>query len=195
MNNNDLTYFFNRLLDLNTNENDVLIRLNRKILGGGIVDTESDKLVSVVSYCLLPNHFHLLLKQEQDNGITKFMQRLGTSYTMFFNRKYERNGPLFAGKFKAKLLEGDFALPTISAYINLNYKYHQIDPKENLIKSSIFEFLGTEFGVKLCDNNEIQKILKEIDGNYTKYLENISQHFITQKGGNPQNLIFDEFEK
>jgi REP element-mobilizing transposase RayT len=167
----------------------------RNLDGVAIQHNSDDKLVSIVTYCLLPNHFHLLLKQEADDGITKFMQRLGTSYTMFFNKKYNRNGPLFAGKFKAKLLDGDFALPTISAYINLNYKYHQINPKENLVKSSVFEFLGTEFGVKLCNINEIQKILEEIGDSYTEYLEGISQHFIAQKGRNPQNLIFDEFEK
>jgi REP element-mobilizing transposase RayT len=170
--------------------------MQRRNLNGAIVDNHSDKkLVSIVAYCLLPNHFHLLLKQEQDNGITQFMQRLGTSYTMFFNKKYDRNGPLFAGKFKAKILDGFFALPTVSSYINLNYKFHQINPKESLVKSSIFEFLGTEMGGKVCNQEEIKNILLEIGGNYNNYLTNISQHFITKKGGDPHQIKFDEFEK
>jgi putative transposase len=143
----DLIYFTNRLLDLNTHNVSNLINMQRRNLDGVAIENNSDdKLVSIVSYCLLPNHFHLLLKQEKENGITKFMQRLGTSYTMFFNNKYERTGSLFSGKFKAKMLDKNFSLPTISSYINLNYKYHQINPKENLVKSSIFEFLGKEDG-------------------------------------------------
>jgi len=108
-------------------------------------------LVVVVAYALLPNHFHLLLKQNADKGIAKFMQKLGTSYTMFFNKQEGRSGALFQGKFKSNHLDGDFALPTLSAYVNLNHKHHKIDANNNLVKSSLSEYLGTDFSNGICD--------------------------------------------
>ena len=62
---------------------------------------EKDKLVNFVCYCVNPNHYHFLLEQAVDNGIEKFMQRLGNGYTKFFNNKYLRNGSLFQGGYKS----------------------------------------------------------------------------------------------
>src|SRR3989338_4038652 len=62
-------------------------------------------LVGIYSYCLMPNHFHILLKQNVDGGITKFLRKFANSYTSYFNTKYDRIGPLFQGTFKAKLIE------------------------------------------------------------------------------------------
>ncbi|MFA5038085.1 MAG: transposase [Candidatus Omnitrophota bacterium] len=78
------------------------------------------KLVDVVCYCLMPNHFHLLLKQRENMGIALFMQKLGTGYTMYFNKKYERSGVLFQGAFKSKIIENDSYLMHLSRYIHLN---------------------------------------------------------------------------
>src|SRR3989344_8341704 len=64
--------------------------------------TESNpKLVEFVCYCLNPNHYHFALKQLVENGITKFMHRLGTGYTKYFNKKHENIGSLFQGTYKA----------------------------------------------------------------------------------------------
>ena len=59
-----------------------------------------DKTVSIVAYSLLPNHYHLILKQLKDNGISNFMHKVGTSFTNFFNKKYNRSGRLFQGPYK-----------------------------------------------------------------------------------------------
>ena len=59
---------------------------------------KKDKLVNFVCYCVNPNHYHFLLEQVFDNGIEKFMQRLGNGYTKFFNNKYLRSGSLFQGE-------------------------------------------------------------------------------------------------
>jgi len=70
---------------------------------GKLVVTESlqdEKLVEIVAFNLLPNHFHLILKQLRDGGISEFMKRIGTGYTRFFNHKHKRSGVLFQGKFK-----------------------------------------------------------------------------------------------
>jgi putative transposase len=56
---------------------------------------KAKRLIEVLSYCLMPNHFHLMVRQVEEGGITKFMQKLGTGYAMYFNQKYERVGGLF----------------------------------------------------------------------------------------------------
>ncbi len=78
-------------------------------------------LVSVGAWCLMTNHFHLLVRQEVDGGITKFMRKLGTGYSMFFNIKYQRQGALFGGPFKSKCIKtDDNYLIKLFAYIHLN---------------------------------------------------------------------------
>lgn len=77
-------------------------------------------LVEILVFCLMPNHFHLLLRQLKENGIVKFMQKLGTGYTMSFNQKYKRSGSLFQGTYKAILVEKDAHFLHLPYYIHLN---------------------------------------------------------------------------
>ncbi|MBU0723218.1 transposase [Patescibacteria group bacterium] len=77
-------------------------------------------LVKILIFTLMPNHFHLLLKQEEVNGIVKFMQKLGTGYTMYFNKKYKRVGGLFQGRFKAVLINEHAHFLYLPYYIHLN---------------------------------------------------------------------------
>jgi len=83
-------------------------------------------LVEFICYCLNPNHYHFILKQLTDEGIVKFMQRLGTSYTMYFNTKNKRNGVLFQGKFKATQVTSFEHLLWLSVYVNTNAQIHGI---------------------------------------------------------------------
>lgn len=81
-----------------------------------------DKVV-LNAFCLMPNHFHLLLHQNDDEtAISKAMQSLATTYSMYFNRKYKRRGPLFESTFKAAAIFSDSYLQHISRYIHLNPK-------------------------------------------------------------------------
>lgn len=77
-------------------------------------------LVEILAFCLMPNHFHLLLRQKIDRGITRFMQKLGTGYTMYFNQKQQRVGPLFQGRFKAIHVGRDSHFIHLPFYIHLN---------------------------------------------------------------------------
>ena len=77
-------------------------------------------LVEILAFCLMPNHFHLLLRQKAENGIPLFMQKLGTGYTMSFNKKYERVGPLFQGSFKAVAVDKDVYFSHLPFYIHAN---------------------------------------------------------------------------
>ena len=79
-----------------------------------------ETLVDIGAYCLMPNHFHVLAKEKMENGISKFVQKLATAYSMYFNKKYKRSGGLFEGKFKSQHLNTDRYLKYIFAYIHLN---------------------------------------------------------------------------
>jgi len=80
------------------------------------------RLVSIGSYCLMPNHFHLLLKDESEDGtgISKFMQRVGTAYAMYFNIPRERTGNLFVKPFRSKHVGEDGYFKRVSTYIHFN---------------------------------------------------------------------------
>ncbi|MBI3485721.1 transposase [Candidatus Daviesbacteria bacterium] len=80
----------------------------------------SKKLVEVTCYCLMPNHFHFLVKQLQENGISTFLSQLSNSFTKYFNTKYKRTGPLLQGSFKSVRVETDEQLIHLSRYIHLN---------------------------------------------------------------------------
>lgn len=78
------------------------------------------RIVEIVCYCLMPNHFHFLVRQLKENGISTFMSQLSNSYTKYFNTKYTRVGALLQGSFKAVLVETDEQLVHLSRYIHLN---------------------------------------------------------------------------
>ncbi|MBI2010279.1 MAG: transposase [Candidatus Chisholmbacteria bacterium] len=100
---------------------------------------EADEVV-LLCFCLMPNHFHLLLKQNSPNGITKFMRRVSNAYVRYFNKKYQRVGALFQGKFKAALIETDPYLLHLSRYIHLNPV--EVGPLNGYIYSSYPDYLG-----------------------------------------------------
>jgi len=77
-------------------------------------------IVAIGAWCLMPNHFHLLLKEIKENGISEFLHKLLTAYSMYFNIKYQRKGSLFEGPFSAKHLDSDRYLKHQYAYIHLN---------------------------------------------------------------------------
>lgn len=88
-----------------------------------VLDT-GEPLISIGAWCLMTNHFHLLIRQEVDGGITKFMRKLGVGYSMFFNIKYQRKGALFGGLFKSKLIGVD------DSYLRHLFGYIHINPLE-----------------------------------------------------------------
>ncbi len=77
-------------------------------------------LVEILAFCLMPNHYHIMLRQVNDHGITRFMRKLGTGYTMYFNKKYDRSGVLFQGKFKASHLTEEEHFLHLPHYIHTN---------------------------------------------------------------------------
>lgn len=80
---------------------------------------EQKKLVNIIAFCLLTNHFHLLLEETQEGGISKFMQRLGTGMSYRYNLKYEERGSIFQGSFRSRTVDRDSYLRYVIAYIQL----------------------------------------------------------------------------
>jgi len=76
--------------------------------------------VNLIAYCLMPNHFHLLIKQKNKNSMEKFMRSVITRYSSYFNKKYDRVGHVFQGRYKAILLEKDEYLLHLTRYIHIN---------------------------------------------------------------------------
>ena len=80
----------------------------------------ADSLVSIGAYCLMPNHYHLLLKEISGSGISRFMQKLGTAYTMYFNIRHGRTGNLFIKPFRSRHVGEDRYFQRVVNYIHLN---------------------------------------------------------------------------
>ena len=137
---------------------------------GGSASNKTSPLVEIVSYSLLPNHFHLLLKQKEENGISEFMHRIG-GYTLFYNKKYKRSGSLFQGPFQLVYIDSESYLNYISAYIHGNAEIHKIENAENYIWSSYQDYLGKREGV-LCNK---KTILDEFDSiqEYREYVDEV----------------------
>jgi putative transposase len=97
---------------------DDILNKQQKTFEEILILDKGEPLVSIGAWCLMTN---VLLRQEVDGGITKFMKKLGTGYSMFFNIKYQRQGALFGGPFKAKLIGiNDNYMRHLFAYIHLN---------------------------------------------------------------------------
>jgi putative transposase len=98
------------------------------------------KLVNFVAYCLNQNHYHFILEPLVDDGIQKFMHKLSTGYTNYFNEKYKRNGSLFQGTYKAIHINSNEYLLHLSVYVNLNFIIHKDLNKEWMKKLPISSF-------------------------------------------------------
>jgi len=112
------------------------IREMKRVFEGEAFGNDGKTFVDIGAYCLMPNHFHILFREKVENGISKFIQKLSTAYTMYFNKKYERNGSLFQGVFKNQHIDSDEYLKYIYSYIHLNpVKLIQSDWKEKGIQN------------------------------------------------------------
>lgn len=143
--------------------------------------------IALLAYCLMPNHLHFLARQKEVNAITEFMRCVMTNYVMYFNKRYDRVGPLFQGKFKAVLVDKDSYLLHLSRYIHLNPIIQGSDPSNSnkgLVKeakdygfSSYAEYLGQrntkwtkqEFILGILDNNARSKKGKQ--NSYQEFVE------------------------
>lgn len=125
------------------------------------------RLVDIGAYCLMPNHFHILLTQKSEKGASKFMLKLSTAYSMYFNQKYKRTGSLCEGVFKSKHIADDIYLKYLYSYIHINpLKLTSPDWKKNLkigksadlskIMEYSFSSVGYYLGKDLIENKILE---------------------------------------
>lgn len=114
---------------------------------------QNDLLVEIVAYCVMPTHIHLLIKQIQNGGISRYMAKVLNSYSRYFNVKHKRSGPLWAGRFKSVLVSNDNQLLHLTRYIHLNPTSANIVKKpEQWPHSSYVEYTSSDFTEsKICN--------------------------------------------
>lgn len=154
---------------------------------------KEETLVEIGAYCLMPNHFHLLIREKNKGGISLFMQKLITAYTMYFNRKNERKGSLFESTYKAKHVTGDRYLKYLFSYIHLNpVKIIQKDWKKKGVKSKkeAVKFLENFAYSSYQDYCELDRVQKGILS-----IENFPEYFSTQENFKDEIFEWLEFGK
>jgi putative transposase len=157
-----------------------------------------ENLVEIMAFCFMPNHIHLLIKQLKDDGITKFMRKVGTGYANYFNKRYKRMGHLFQGKFKAVHIKNDEQLKIVFAYIHSNpvslivpgWKEKRINNYNKVIHfiktfkwSSYGDYVGNKNFPSITQRNFIIDLMggvggcKEYMSNWLKTKGNIKEEF------------------
>lgn len=152
----------------------------------------SKKIVDIISYCLMPNHFHFLLKQVRDGGISEFISKISNSYTKYFNIKNGRVGPILQGDFKSVHIESNEQLLHVSRYVHLNPLIGYVVKKLEMYKwSSYSEYIG-DISDKICEKKIIldqfdsadhyrKFVLDHID--YAHKLDNIKHLLLDYESG------------
>lgn len=138
-------------------------------------DDKRDKLVEVLSFCLMPNHPHLLLRQIRDGGITKFMMKFGAGYGGYFNRKYNRKGHVFQNRFFSVRIKNEEQLKIVFVYIHTNpisliepnWKEKGIKNPEEVMKflenykwSSYLDYIGKRNFPSVSERDFLSQVLE-----------------------------------
>jgi len=164
---------------------------------------KKNKLVDIVCYCLNPNHYHFILTPLVENGIEKFIQKIGGGFTRYFNEKHKRTGVLFQGKFKSVLIDSDKYLMYLSAYVNLNNCVHKLSVSSirlrgkniNLFwKSSWKEYIG-ENKERFCNKSIVLDRYKNIK-DYEEFAKSVVAGVLNKRYQNDlfldKNLLIEE---
>jgi len=168
----NLSYYLNRLQSIDfVNQ---YIKKPRKLI------------VEILAFCLMPNHFHLLLRQREEGGLTKFMRKIGVGYANYFNQKYQRSGALFQGRFKLILVKEETHFIHLPYYIHFNpldlkmpdWREGEIENYQNAIKflesyrwSSHLDYLSKKNFPSVTQREFLLKIFGGSE-NYKRGIEN-----------------------
>jgi putative transposase len=144
-------------------------RLKSELSSVSELSSDFKPKVEIIAYCLNPNHYHLILKQLEKGGIKDFMHKLGTGYTNYFNKKYDRSGSLFQGPFKAVHIDSNEYLLYVSAYVNKNNFIHGYKKDDSWRYSSWPEYLG-KATPGICNKEIILNQFKNI-GEYQEFVD------------------------
>ena len=147
-------------------------------------------MVDVISFCLLPNHYHFLIKQLKERGIIKFMSNISNSLTRYYNIKDERKGPIFLPQFKSKRILSQEHLIYISRYIHTNsYAHRVVKNLEDIFKypySSVKSYMSSSNDLKI----NTDKVMFSFGNNAQKYKEFILKNAEDQKMNERVGKVF-----
>ncbi len=145
---------------------------------------------SIAVYCLMPNHFHFLIRQNKDVSISKLFLKLLTSYSMYFNRKYDHVGHVFQDRIKAVHVVDDTQLKHLSAYIHVNPQVAKlVRDARKWPHSSYAEYLSPDTG-GLCDTATILEHFKSAR-EYQRFVEDAFDDIVARKS-TVRELMLDE---
>jgi len=157
------------------------------------LNKEGEILVEIVSFCLMPNHYHFLLKQVKDQGISKYLSQIQNSYSRYFNIKKKRVGSIFQGRFKARRVETEEQFIHLSRYIHLNpyssYVVKSVRDLKDYPWSSLPDYLGQanhsfvkkELVFNLFQNKKDYQNFVFDQADYQRELENIKHLVLDNK--------------
>lgn len=184
----DYQRFFTGLKELNTDkvigslyELNFIRKRESKLPPGSLASRGKvdQKFVDIQCYALLPNHYHLIVKELIERGVERFFHKLSTSYTKYFNQKFNRTGSLFQGPFKSVEVETDEQLLYLSSYINGNAEIHNVSSADDWPWSSYSDYIGTE-NQGLVNKKPILREFKNTNG-YRKYTKDVIRESAARK--------------
>ncbi len=151
------------------------------------------KNIKIIAYCLMPNHFHLFIKQVDSHAINNFMRSLSTRYSMYFNKRYKRVGPLFQGIYKAAYINNEMQYLYLSKYIHRNPldlpEYRDVSKLIEYPYSSYRNFLGVINQSWVCPEEIVEYYSKE--NNHTPYQEFVEDNQTSAEISTLKDLTLD----
>jgi putative transposase len=136
-------------------------------------------LVHIGAYCLMSNHYHILLSPARPLGISQFMRKLATGYSLYFNKKYFRTGGLFEGPYKAKWADSDRYLKYLFSYIHLNpyrgkHEHENVHDENHVDINNLHEYRHSSLPDYLGEERQVNSILSP--GVFPEYFRTVKEH-------------------
>lgn len=155
--------------DINRNLRFSKAKKQKKFVYKNVLLPKKNPFVKFISFCIMPNHYHLLVKVLVDNAISKFIGNIENSFTRYFNLKFNRKGPLWQSQFRTKRINTDEELLHISRYIHLNpTTSNLVNKPEDWSFSSYRDIIG--------ETELLQNVITEISirnkSAYKQFVEN-----------------------
>lgn len=135
--------------------------------------------INIIAYSLIDNHYHQFLKQLSNIPISKFLLAVNTSYGGYFNKKYQRVGPLTQDRFKQLIIKSDEHFDWTAVYVNCNYEIHRLGKAKDYQWSSYQDYLELRDGT-FCDKTEINKRFTDVN-EFEKFCDDLIKEIIEKK--------------
>jgi putative transposase len=198
LNDKDYLRFIHDLFEFN----DENLANKYSVLQGPNIRKPRKLLVNIYAFCLMPNHYHLLVSEMKEGGIVKFMQKLGAGYVRYYNNKYKRKGALFESRYKSILISNSNHFLNLPYYIHLNpldMKFPQWRERKLKDYNKAIEYLnGYRWSSHLdyCGQKNFpsvtdRKLLLDIFDGEKKYKKDINKWLKEMEAGSIKKLILE----